>query len=149
MRLESTKPAMVFLPLLAIAYAWFAQKRMHVTSLCTALFLIGFFTTYVNTHCRFDNTRIQMDIFEHGRIHRRFQSRPLLGTVVAMNSCFRGVAAFVFTEANVPLQELLGDGGLYTLWAGILVLCELVILPVRSCGGAWREAADEREKHQS
>jgi hypothetical protein len=53
MRLESTKPAMVLLPLSAIAYAWFAQKRMQVASLCTALFLIGFFTTYVNPHYRF------------------------------------------------------------------------------------------------
>jgi hypothetical protein len=68
---------------------------------------------------------------------------------VAMNSFFRGVAAFVLTEAAVPLQESLGDGGLYTLWAGILVLCELVILLVRSHGGAWREAGEESEKHQS
>ena len=67
-------------------------------------------------------------------------------SAVAMNSCFRGVAAFVFTEAAVPLQDSLGDGGLYTLWAGILVLCELIILLVRLRGGTWREAADKCEK---
>jgi hypothetical protein len=44
MRLESTKPAMVFLPLSVVAYAWLAQERVHVASLCTALFFIGFFS---------------------------------------------------------------------------------------------------------
>jgi hypothetical protein len=44
MRLESTKPAMVFLPLSVVAYAWLAQKHVHVASLCTALFFIGFFS---------------------------------------------------------------------------------------------------------
>ena len=39
---------MVFLPLSVIAYAWFAQERIHVASLCITLFLIGFFTTCVN-----------------------------------------------------------------------------------------------------
>lgn len=53
-----------------------------------------------------------------------------------MNNFFRVVAAFVFTEAAVPLQESLGDGGLYTLWAGILVLCEPVILSLSLRGGA-------------
>ena len=68
---------------------------------------------------------------------------------MATNSCFRGIAAFVFTEAAVPLQNSMGDGGLYTLWAGILVLCELLLLLVRLRGGAWREAADECERTQN
>ena len=70
-------------------------------------------------------------------------------SAVATNSFFRGVAAFLFTEAAVPLQDSLGDGGLYTLWAGILALCELVILLVRLRGGTWREAADEQEESKS
>ena len=68
---------------------------------------------------------------------------------VATNSCFRGLTAFAFTEAAVPLQDSLGDGGLYTLWAGILVMCELLFLLVQLRGGAWREAADKRERPQS
>ena len=39
----------------------------------------------------------------------------------------------------------MGDGWLYTLWAGILVLCELLFLLVQMRGGVWREAADECE----
>lgn len=42
MRLESTKPAALFLPLACIAYAWLAQKHAHVAALCIALFLLGF-----------------------------------------------------------------------------------------------------------
>ena len=40
----------------------------------------------------------------------------------------------------------MGDGWLYTLWAGILVLCELLFLLVQLRGGAWRKAADECER---
>ncbi|KAN0130193.1 Major facilitator superfamily domain containing protein [Lactarius tabidus] len=134
MRLESTKPAMVFLPLSVIAYAWLAQEHIHVASLCTALFFIGFFTTWI-----YSSTVAYIVDANPGRS----------SAAVATNSCFRGVAAFVFTEIAVPLQDSLGDGGVYTLLAGILVLCELVILLVRLRGGTWREAADEREKSKS
>jgi Na+/melibiose symporter-like transporter len=65
---------------------------------------------------------------------------------VATNSCIRGVAAFVFTLAAVPLQDLAGDGGLYTMWAGLLILCELLLLLVRVRGGKWRMAAEDRER---
>lgn len=68
---------------------------------------------------------------------------------VATNSCFRGVSAFIFMEAAVPLQNSIGDGGLYSLWAGLLVLCELLLLLVRVRGGSWRVNAEEREKAQS
>lgn len=134
MRLESTKPAMVFLPLSVIAYAWLAQERVHVASLCIALFFIGFFTTWI-----YSSSVAYLVDANPGRS----------SAAVATNSCFRGVAAFAFTEAAVPMQDSLGDGGLYTFWAGILVLCELTILLVHLRGGAWREAADEREKPQS
>jgi hypothetical protein len=55
----------------------------------------------------------------------------------------------VFILAAVPLQDLTGDGGLYTLWTGLLILCELSLLLVQVCGGRWRETAEECEKAQS
>ncbi|KAH8986090.1 hypothetical protein EDB86DRAFT_2299938 [Lactarius hatsudake] len=134
MRLESTKPAMVFLPLSVVAYAWLAQERVHVASLCTALFFVGFFSVWI-----YSSTLAYIVDANPGRS----------SAAVATNSWFRGVAAFVFTEATVPLQDSMGDGGLYTLWAGILVLSELMLLLVRQRGGAWREAAEERENLQS
>jgi hypothetical protein len=152
MRLESTKPAMVFLPLSVIAYAWLAQERVHVASLCIALFFIGFFTTYVNPHYLAfppDMTHDFRWIYSSTVAYLVDANPGRSSAAVATNSCFRGVAAFAFTEAAVPMQDSLGDGGLYTFWAGILVLCELTILLVHLRGGAWREAADEREKPQS
>ncbi|KAH9165515.1 MFS general substrate transporter [Lactarius sanguifluus] len=134
MRLESTKPAMVFLPLSVVAYAWLAQEHVHVASLCTALFFIGFFSVWI-----YSSTLAYIIDANPGRS----------SAAVATNSWFRGVAAFIFTEAAVPLQDSMGDGGLYTLWAGILVLSELMLLLVRQRGGAWREAAEERENPQS
>ena len=47
MRLESTKPAMIFLPLSILAYAWLCQKKAHVAAVCVALFFEGFFSMYV------------------------------------------------------------------------------------------------------
>ncbi|KAI9442899.1 MFS general substrate transporter [Lactarius indigo] len=134
MRLESIKPAMVFLPLSIVAYAWLTQERVHVASLCAALFFIGFFSIWI-----YSSTLAYIVDANPGRS----------SAAVATNSWFRGVAAFVFTEAAVPLQDSMGDGGMYTLWAGILVLSELMLLLVRWRGGAWREAAEEREKAQS
>ena len=65
---------------------------------------------------------------------------------IAINTCFRGVSAFIFMEVAVPLQDSIGDGGLYSLWAGLLVLCELLLLLVRVRGGTWRVNAEERKK---
>ncbi|KAF7297105.1 PAN2-PAN3 deadenylation complex subunit PAN3 [Mycena indigotica] len=66
-------------------------------------------------------------------------------TVVAANSCFRGISAFVATEVAVPLQESVGDGWQYTIWAGLLTLVGLLIWMVASKGGKWRETAELRE----
>jgi hypothetical protein len=47
MRLESTKVAMVWLPLSVIGYAWVCQERVHVAAMCVMLFLAGFLSMYV------------------------------------------------------------------------------------------------------
>ena len=143
---------MVFLPLSVIAYAWLAHGRIHVASLCVALFFIGFFTTYVNPHSSPFSFRLTHNfrwIYSSTVAYIVDANPGRSSSAVATNSFFRGVAAFAFTEMAVPLQDSLGDGGLYTLWAGILVLCELAILLVRLRGGTWRESADELEESNS
>ena len=60
-------------------------------------------------------------------------------SAVATNSAFRGLSAFVAAEVAVPLQLAIGDGGTYSLWAGLVLLSELLILLVWWRGGAWRE----------
>lgn len=41
-------------------------------------------------------------------------------------------------------QDALGDGGLYTAWAGILVIVELLILLVLRKGESWRKESEEK-----
>lgn len=36
------------------------------------------------------------------------------------------------------LQNAMGDGGLYTIWGGILIFVELMTLLVMYRGGSWR-----------
>ncbi|THH21574.1 hypothetical protein EW146_g47 [Bondarzewia mesenterica] len=130
MRLQSTKPAMFFLPLPVIAYAWLIDKHTHIAPICIALFFSGFFTIWI-----YSSTLAYIVDANVGRS----------SSAVAANSAFRGLFAFIFAEVAVPLQNSIGDGGLYTLWTGLLIICELLILLVLYKGERWREMAEERE----
>ena len=87
-------------------------------------------------------------------------------SAVASNSCFRGTTAFIAAEIAVPLQvctlywrsltccetshalitqNAIGDGGLYSLWDGLMVLAEVLILVVWWKGGAWRQKWEVKE----
>ncbi|KAG1763051.1 MFS general substrate transporter [Suillus occidentalis] len=133
MRLESTKVAMVWLPLSVIGYAWVCQERVNVAAMCVMLFLAGFLSIWIYT-----STLAYIVDANTGRS----------STAVASNSSFRGLSAFVAAEIAVPLQDSIGDGGLYTLWAGLVIITECIILLVLYKGRKWREASDEREKQK-
>ncbi|KAG1869008.1 MFS general substrate transporter [Suillus subalutaceus] len=133
MRLESTKVAMVWLPLSVIGYAWVCQERVNVAAICVMLFLAGFSSIWIYT-----STLAYIVDANTGRS----------STAVAANSSFRGLFAFVAVEIAVPLQDSIGDGGLYTLWAGLLVIADCLILLVLYKGRKWREASVEREKQK-
>ncbi|OAX40731.1 vacuolar DHA amino acid exporter [Rhizopogon vinicolor AM-OR11-026] len=133
MRLESTKVAMIWLPLSVIGYAWVCQERVHVAAICVMLFLAGFFSIWIYT-----STLAYIVDANVGRS----------STAVATNSSFRGLFAFVAAEIAVPLQDSIGDGGLYTLWAAIMVVAEGMILLVLYKGRKWREANVEQEKQK-
>lgn len=60
-------------------------------------------------------------------------------SAVATNSSFRGTLAFVSTMVAVPLQDAVGDGWLYTGFAGLVVVMELLIVLVLRKGVSWRE----------
>ena len=46
------------------------------------------------------------------------------------------------------VQDAIGDGGLYTLWAGLMLLAELMILLVLWKGKQWRETSIDAEKQK-
>ncbi|KAA1473813.1 MFS general substrate transporter [Dentipellis sp. KUC8613] len=130
MRLESTKLAMPFFPLSAIAYGWFAEKHVHIAAVCVALFFAGFFSIWI-----YSITLAYVVDANTGRS----------SSAVATNSGCRGFMAFVFAEIAVPLQNSIGDGGLYSLWTGILIATQGLVLLVLYKGARWREKAEVRE----
>ncbi|KAF9220501.1 MFS general substrate transporter [Gyrodon lividus] len=131
MRLESTKIAMWWLPPSIVGYAWVCQERVHISAICVMLFLAGFFSIWI-----YASTLAYIVDANTGQS----------SSAVATNSSFRGVFAFVAAEIAVPLQDAIGDGGLYTLWAGVMLIGELMILLIIYKGKQWREASIEREK---
>ncbi|KAG2128737.1 vacuolar DHA amino acid exporter [Suillus clintonianus] len=130
MRLESSKLAMLWLPPFVVGYAWVCEKHVNVAVICILLLLIGFSSIWMYT-----STLAYLVDANPGRSC----------TAVATNSSFRGSLAFVSILIAVPLQNALGDGGLYTAWAGVLVVTELLVLLVLHKGESWRRASEERE----
>ncbi|KZP04105.1 MFS general substrate transporter [Athelia psychrophila] len=134
MRLKSTIIAMWFLPPSVVGYAWVCEQHVHVAAVCVMLFLAGFFTLWI-----YASTLAYIVDANVGRS----------STAAATNSAFRGIAAFVAAEVAIPLQNSIGDGGMYTLWAGLLAIAELLIILVLWRGSKWRDEAIEREMKEA
>ncbi|KAJ7146019.1 major facilitator superfamily domain-containing protein [Mycena epipterygia] len=130
MRLKSTKYGLCLLPPSVLAFGWVSEKHVHVSAMCVFLFLSGFFAIWAYT-----STLAYIVDANNGRS----------STVVATNSAFRGIAAFVAIEVAVPLQESVGDGWQYTIWTGLLIFVGLLVWLVARKGGEWRETSEARE----
>ncbi|KAI1789395.1 vacuolar DHA amino acid exporter [Ganoderma leucocontextum] len=130
MRLGSTIIFMPFLPVATIGYGWVCERHVHVAAICVLLFLTGLFLIAI-----YSSTLAYIVDANTGRS----------SSAVATNSCFRGLTAFIAAEVAVPLQDAIGDGGLYSLWAGLMVLAEILVLLVWWKGGAWREKWEMKE----
>ncbi|KAH8114699.1 MFS general substrate transporter [Phellopilus nigrolimitatus] len=133
MRLEGTKWAIGILPLSSLAYAWLCQKRVHVAAVCVALFFAGFLSIWI-----YSSTLAYIVDANVGRST----------TAVALNSWFRGVMGFVAAEVAPLMQDGVGDGGMYTIWAGLLVIAGLLIALLLWKGQEWREQDLRREEGQ-
>jgi hypothetical protein len=152
-RLASTKGALLFFPLPVIAYGWLAQEHIHVASICVALFFAGFFSMCVAHSslptCCADLLFVRSWIYASTLAYIVDANTGRSASAVATNSLFRGVMACIFSELAVPLQTALGDGGLYSLWTGLVILLEALLLLVLYRGGRWRERAEEREAERA
>ncbi|KAH9922895.1 MFS general substrate transporter [Fomitopsis serialis] len=134
MRLQSTLLPMLFFPPSVIAYGWVCEEHVHISAVCVMLFLSGFF---------------QISIYTSMLAYVVDSNVGRSSAAVACNSLFRGTLAFVATEVAVPLQDTIGDGGLYSFWGGLTLLCELLILLVWWKGERWRERAIEKEARKT
>ncbi|KAG1876802.1 MFS general substrate transporter [Suillus tomentosus] len=130
MRLESSKLVMPWVPLSVIGYAWVCEKHVNVAVICVMLVLVGFTSTWMYT-C----TLTYLVDANPGRSC----------TAVAVNSSFRGFFSFVSVMIAVPLQDALGDGGLYSAWGGVFVMTELLVILVLRKGESWRKESEEPE----
>ncbi|KAF8133916.1 major facilitator superfamily domain-containing protein [Boletus edulis] len=124
MRLKSATLAMVWLPPSVIGYGWVAEKHADVGVICLMVFLCGFFSIWM-----YSSTLAYVVDANPGRSC----------SAVAANSSFRGTLAFISTMVAVPLQDALGDGWLYTGFAVLVILMELLIVLVLRKGVSWRE----------
>ncbi|KAF6759117.1 vacuolar DHA amino acid exporter [Ephemerocybe angulata] len=134
MRLHSTRIGAIFLPPFTLAFGWICQKHVHVSAICVFLFSCGFLSIWI-----YSSTLAYIVDANNGRS----------STAVACNSAFRGLFAFVAIEIAVPMQDKLGDGWMYTIWAGIMALSGLLIFVVSWKGGKWREQAEALEAKPS
>ncbi|KAL4070033.1 major facilitator superfamily domain-containing protein [Scleroderma yunnanense] len=131
MRLESTKVILWWLPPSVIGYAWVCQERVHIAAICAMLFLVGFFSIWI-----YSSTLAYIVDSNTGRS----------SSAVAVNASFRGTTGFLAVEVAVPLQDAIGDGGLYMIWAGLMFFAELMLLLVLYKGKQWRETNIKKEK---
>jgi Na+/melibiose symporter-like transporter len=96
------------MPLIIIAYliyAWTADRKTSIAGPIVALFLAGFSLMFV-----YSSTLAYLVDSNPGRS----------ASAVSCNSFCRGVGACVMSQVAIPLQNAIGDGGLYTLFAGVL-----------------------------
>ncbi|KAF9265331.1 vacuolar DHA amino acid exporter [Marasmius fiardii PR-910] len=131
MRLTSTIHSSILFPIFILGFAWVLDKHVHIAASVVMLFMCGFAVILIYT-----STLAYLVDANVGQS----------STAVALNSAFRGIAAFIMTEIAVPMQDGLGEGWMYTVFAGIMIICGLLILAVTHKGRDWRSAAEEHEK---
>jgi Na+/melibiose symporter-like transporter len=125
---------MLIIPPAVIAYAWVAAKGLHWAYAILALFVSGFGILFI-----YASSLAYLVDANPGR--------SIAAT--ASNSSFRGFAGMIASQIATPLRQVLGDGGLYSIWAGLLVVTELMVLLVIWKGQRWREEEEKRERRQN
>ncbi|KII86599.1 hypothetical protein PLICRDRAFT_43233 [Plicaturopsis crispa FD-325 SS-3] len=131
MRLRGAMYAMLALPAVTIGYAWIGEKNVHIAAICTILLLIGFSAQWIDA-----------TVFAY----LVDANSERLSTAVAAICLFRGFGAFVAAETAVPLQESISDGLMYTMWGGLMVIGNGLVLTVYLSGRGKGKGPDRKEK---
>ncbi|KAG8916354.1 hypothetical protein FRC02_004021 [Tulasnella sp. 418] len=128
MRLKSTIIALTILPFSVIGYAWMCHAHIHVAGPIVMLVISGFALMW-----GYSSMLAYIVDSNPGRA----------SSAIAMNSAFRGVSGLVAAEASQPIQNAIGDGGLYSIWAGLLFGVVALVIVTAKYGETWR-AAEEK-----
>ncbi|GAA5907501.1 hypothetical protein JCM6882_003878 [Rhodosporidiobolus microsporus] len=131
MRIKSTYPALPFVPLLFIAYAWTVYYEVHIAGPVVVLFFLGavIMVIYAST------------------LSYVVDANPGRSTsAVACNSLFRGVIACVASQTAEPIMDKVKNGAFYTGWGIILFIGEALLVLLSIYGGKWRAKSREKEE---
>ncbi|KAG8965945.1 hypothetical protein FRC05_002936 [Tulasnella sp. 425] len=127
-RLQSTTHAMVILPLATLAYGWTCHFHVHVAAPVVSLFVAGFSLFWA-----YSSSLTYVVDSNPGRA----------SSAIAMNSTFRGLIGLVVAEVSGPIQDSIGDGGLYSIWCGILYAVAAALFLLSKKGAAWRDNEEQ------
>lgn len=124
MRLKAAYSGMPLIIASFLVYAWTLDFKTHIAGPVVALFFGGFSILFV-----YSNTLAYLVDANPGKS----------SSAVGNNSMVRGICACVMSQIALPILKAIGDGGLYTLFAGLLTLscCGLVLISLK--GARWRE----------
>lgn len=112
-----------------LTYAWTAGEHVNIAGIVIALFFAGLsvMLIYASTLAYLvDSNPVSRPDMEYLVSADVPQGRA--GAAVSSNSFVRGSLACVMSQVAAPIQDAIGDGGLYTLFAGLLALSSLGIL---------------------
>ncbi|CEH14573.1 Synaptic vesicle transporter SVOP and related transporters (major facilitator superfamily) [Ceraceosorus bombacis] len=123
-RIKSSFLAMLLCPLAFIMYAWTVHQHVEIAAPVVSLVLIGFSTFWPYS----TSLSYIVDSNVGGA-----------SGAVSCNSFFRGLTAFVASEVAGPLQDAVGDGALYTGWAVLITIGQVLITVVAFKATSWRE----------
>ncbi|ODO09168.1 hypothetical protein I350_02768 [Cryptococcus amylolentus CBS 6273] len=123
MRLKATVVMMPVLIASFLAYAWTAQEKVHIAGIVVCLFFCGF---------------SQLWIYSSSLAYLVDSNPGISSSAVSCNSMLRGICGCVMSQIAQPIRNAIGDGGLFTLFAGVLALacgCNLLLIVK---GEQWR-----------
>ncbi|KAF0445909.1 MFS general substrate transporter [Gigaspora margarita] len=123
-RINSVWLGSVLVPVSLLAYGWFIVKNVHIVLPILSMFFFGFGTMLVFN----GSSTYLIDAFPG-------QS----ASAIAVNNCFRSIAASIMSFASIPLENSLGTGILYTLLTVFIILGTFCMVAVYFKGKKWRE----------
>lgn len=132
-RLRATLLCMPFVPLSFLAYAWTVEERVPVYWPVIVLFCAGFSSIWV---------------YSATLSYIIDSSTGMASSAVSLNALFRGAAAFIASEVAQPILDSVGNGVLYSIWAGLLAISVGTIAGICWKGKGWRENAVRRSEER-
>ncbi|CAG8696055.1 13518_t:CDS:2 [Dentiscutata erythropus] len=123
-RINSIWLGSVLVPVSLLAYGWFIVKNVHIALPILSMFFFGFGTLIV-----FNGTSTYLIDAFPGRS----------ASAIAVNNCFRSIAASITSLVSIPLQNALSTGLLYTLLTVFIILSTSCMVIVYFKGKKWRE----------